>query len=289
MATLLTLPTEIRTQIWTFLFSNLDITPEEPFDPSVHHCSPCWTNKLSTQIAYSLAVSPLLTCKQIYHEGMPLLLPTSTIHLSCPASLASILGKHSSLLPQIVSLTLYLHLTEENRQYFSDLLAALWTATTSLKQLSIHNHMRPPMNYEHLMDALYFASPLIKANITHREINVNIQFDYIIEDVMFESPFLGEIRCSDALEEHSAVVRDLISDKEFAEAVRSQRDQEERMDVMTARLVAIARRYEQPWFQRLQRRRLEVMNRELAEQSGTSEGSTAGQDGSQDGSQAGSS
>ena len=86
---------------------------------------------------------------------------------------------------------------------------------------------------------------------------------------MFASPYLGEIRCSDALEEHELVIRDLLVDPQFCDAAKV-RD----LDVMTGILLRIARNHEQPWFAKLQRKRLqELARREEEEAAG--EGSAA--------------
>ena len=159
----------------------------------------------------------------------------------------------TSLLEKIKTLTMYLHIDEENRSDWSVALTMTLRACPNLQVLTLNNHMRPPMSYENLMDAVFFAAPLALAELPERGITPTIQFDYTFEDVMFASPFLGEIRCSDALEEHSAVVKDLIADPEFQCAAPNHD-----FETMTARLVTIARSYEQPWFQRLQRRLAEL-------------------------------
>ncbi|RMZ85480.1 hypothetical protein DV737_g746, partial [Chaetothyriales sp. CBS 132003] len=130
-------------------------------------------------------------------------------------------------------------------------------ACSNLRSVNLYNHMRPPLSYENMMDAIFFAAPIILADLRHRHISSNIMFDYIYEDVMFVTHLLGDIYCSDALEEHSAVVRDLIADPAFERAAR-----EHDSDTMAARLVGIARNYEQVWLERLQRKRREELARE---------------------------
>jgi hypothetical protein len=183
------------------------------------------------------------------------------------------------LLAQLHNLTLYLHLDEDNRADWSTALTRLLGSMYNLRSLIIHNHMRPPMSYENLRDAVFFAAPLALNQLSRRGVITQIHHDYIWEDVMFSSPFLGDIRCSDAMQEHSAAVEDLIADEQFQRGC-----QEQDLDTMTIRLVHITRSYEQPWFARLQRRRLaEVARRsqEAAAAAAAAVGGMSAQDGSE--------
>lgn len=156
-------------------------------------------------------------------------------------------------------LMLYIHLNDDNRIEWAVACLNLAVDSPRLINLVMHNHMRPPMSYEHLIDGLFFAVPLVTMP---RRISQTLKFDYIFEDVMFASPWLGEIKCSDALDEHELVIRDMMVDPAFV-AAAVVRD----LEAMTGILLRIARSHEQPWFAKLQRRRVE----ELARQEGQSE------------------
>ena len=156
-----------------------------------------------------------------------------------------------------------MHLDDDNRFNWMLALGDLLDSLPNLLELTIHSHMRPPMNYENLVDSIFFAAPLVTSN---RAPSRTFHFDYIFEDVMFASPFLGDIRCSDALQEHEMVIRDLLVDGDFARAA-TERD----IEAMTSALLSVARCYEQRWFARLQRKRLA----ELAQQSAVGESSSS--------------
>ena len=184
-----------------------------------------------------------------------MLYSTMNLSLSTSQQTAQIVRSRPQLLSTVRKTTLYVHLDEDNRFNWMLALGDLLDALPNLSELTIHNHMRPPMNYENLVDSIFFAAPLVTSN---RGPLRTFHFDYIFEDVMFASPFLGEIKCSDALQEHEMVIRDLLIDRDFARAA-----EERDIEAMTGALLSAARSYEQRWFARLQRKRLA----ELAQQS----------------------
>jgi hypothetical protein len=248
---LLDLPTEIRDNIWRYSFANLDITPETVFNPDRHHCEPCGRNQLRPIWCHT-AIRPLLTCKQIWREASDIFFPGMHVHVASYDAIKSTLQRDTKQpLSKVHTLSLYLHLDEDNRQEWSVALLMILEACPNLKRLDLHNHMRPPTSYEFLTDAVFFGAPLAMVDLTTRGVRTNIHYDYIFEDVIFATVHLGDIKCSDALEEHSSVVRDLIADPEFKAAAPVQA-----YETMITRLVAIARQYEQPWLERLQRKRL---------------------------------
>ena len=130
----------------------------------------------------------------------------------------------------------------------------------SLEKLTVHNHMRPPMSYDAVIDAIHLAGPLVNLpQSLAYPTNTTVLFAYITEHVMFETAFLGVVQVSDALEVHRNVILDLLVDDEFAKTSRSWD-----LQLMTNCLLRIAREHEQPWFNSLQRRRRETMNRATA-------------------------
>ncbi len=264
MSALLKLPSEIRTQIWSLVFGNRCVTPETLANFSQYSCAPCKsTDRLPERM--SDVFPPLLSCKQIYEEAHNLLYDTLTLVLISYATIDRLLESKWKLLSRYRNLALYIHLNEENRIEWAVSILKLALESPKLANITLHNHMRPPMSYEHLVDGLFFAVPLVSMP---KHISQTLVFDYILEDVMFASPFLGEIKCSDALEEHELVIRDLLVDEEFnaAAAVRD-------LEVMTGVLLRIARNHEQPWFAKLQRRRLAELARREQEQIGDQAGS----------------
>lgn len=262
---LLELPSEIRNQIWSIIFSHRTMTAENLAHFSLPSCTPC-KNKGQLPEAWGDVWPPLLSCKKIYEEAHEILYGTLTLELNSYATIDRLLEAKWKLLSRYRNLTLYVHLNEQNRIEWAVSILNLALESPKLADITMHNHMRPPMSYEHLVDALFFAVPLVSMP---KRISQTLVFDYILEDVMFASPFLGEIKCSDALEEHELVIRDLLVDDEFnaAAAVRD-------LEVMTGALLRIARSHEQPWFAKLQRRR-------LAQLATKEQGEVGGQGGSQ--------
>lgn len=103
------------------------------------------------------------------------------------------------------------------------------------------------MSYESFVDAIYFCKPLV---CLPSSIQQTLHFAYIHEVIMFISNFLGIVRCSDALDEHEAVIREVLQDSEFIQAAK-----EVNGPVMNECLLRVAQSHEQPWLQRLRRRR----------------------------------
>lgn len=254
MTTLLTLPSEIRHQIWATVFAHRWITSQNLSAFSHHDCTPCRTKDRNPE-PWNNVYPPLLTCKQIYDEGHDLLFSTLTLVLDRYETIDHLLEAKFKLLSRYRNLCLYIHLNEENRIEWAGSVLNLTVESPQLTKLTLHNHMRPPMSYEHLVDGIFFSVPLVSLPQRIYQ-NATLKFDYIYEDVMFASPFLGEIKCSDALEEHELVIKDLLLDEQFRAAANA-RD----LEVMTGALLRIARGHEQPWFAKLQRRRLAELAR----------------------------
>ena len=267
MTTLLELPSEIRNQIWSLVLSHRSVTPEPLANFSQDSCTPCKNNEDLPE-RWNDVFRCLLSCKQIYQEAQDILFNTMTLVLSSHEIIERLLSAKWKVLSRYSNSDLYIHLNEENRIEWAVASLNLTQDSPKLTNLTLYNHMRPPISYEHLVDGLFFAVPLVSMP---RRISPTLKFDYIYEDVMFASPFLGEIKCSDALEEHELVIRDLLVDEEFnaAAAVRD-------LEVMTGALLRIARSHEQPWFAKLQRRRLAELARREQGQSGGQGGEESG-------------
>lgn len=258
------LPSEIRNYIWTLALGNLTVTLATRDNFTSSDCNPC-RNETDLPDRLNSVIKPLRTCKQIQTEATPIFYSTLTLVLSTYQSLDRLHNLRSTLFNQHRNLILYMHLNDDNRVEWADSVHIFFKDAPQLVNVTMHAHMRPPMSYEHLIDGLFFAVPLISLP---SRITTTLKFDYVFEDVMFASPYVGEIRCSDALEEHELVIRDLLVDQEFCAAARSWN-----LEVMTGILVRIARKHEQPWFAKLQRRRLQELER-LEQQEANGEGST---------------
>jgi hypothetical protein len=269
MTTLLTLPTEIRDQIWKLIFADRTVSVEKDISSTFHpsECNPCQNRSILPE-SWNDIVKPLFTCRKIYNEAHIILYNTLTLVFINYQTIDRILEAKSPLLSKYYNLELFLHYNEETRIEWAASILELTRKSPKVKNLTMHHHMRPPMSYEHLVDSLFFAIPLVSMP---RGIAANavLKFDYIFEDIMFASPFLGEIKCSDALEEHELVIRDLLVDDEFNSAA-SIKD----LELMTGALLRIARSHEQPWFAKLQRRRMaELAKLEAQQGNGSGSGS----------------
>jgi hypothetical protein len=264
---LLTLPSEIRNHIWTLAFGNLTVTPEPGYALKSHECHCCLENHNAEHPDQLLPViKPFETCKQLRDESGPIFYSTLTLALSSFKMIDRLHEHQPEIFKKVRNLILYIHIDDENRFEWAASTAILLNCAPRLREVTIHNHMRPPMSYEHLVDGLFFAAPLVRLP---SRINTTLKFDYTFEDVMFASPYLGEIRCSDALEEHELVIRDLLVDPQFCDAAKV-RD----LEMMTGILLRIARNHEQPWFAKLQRKRLQELARREEEEA-AAEGSAA--------------
>ena len=257
---LLSLPREIRDKIWHLVFANLVFAPfTTDYAPPISEddgnpCNACQANRPKS-ILYSDAFRPLLTCKTMHTEAYPLLQSTGRLILTSLEDFQRATHAPTRICCETKSITLYVHLDDHNREDWMNGLNFLTNAFPHLVSLKVHNHMRPPLGYDALIDAIHIAGPLVKLPPNLSE-NVQIRFAYISEYAMFENAFMGVVRVSDALEEHEAVVRDLLRDKDFIDA-----SEKGELHMMTNCLLRLARAYEKPWFVRLENRRRQELRR----------------------------
>lgn len=252
--TLLELPSEIRNQIWNLLFKSQVVVPAST-QPTLRQvgCLACLKQDHFNPTPWREVFRPLLTCRQIYDEAVQTLHDSFQVHLSENIFLMdSLRPPFPSINTKVSSAVVWAHIGEENRVHWTEGLKSVGNAFPNLQQLTINAHMRPPDSYEKLIDAISLAAPVVRFTRDKRDMEVKLHFDYTYEDIMFDSPYLGEIRTTDALEEHELVVRDLIEDDAFVEAALSDDEDEQ---AMVAALLRIARAHEQVWFEKLQRNR----------------------------------
>ena len=251
---LLELPSEIRTQIWNIVFQSKFVVPTET-QTTIRQggCLACLKEDHFNRIPWSEAFRPLLTCRQVYDEAAHILYASVQVHLGENIfHLNSLRPPFPSITSKVPSAVVWVHTSEENRVHWIEGLKSVGDAFPNLQHLTINAHMRPPDSYEKLIDAISLAIPIVKYSRDKRDMEVKLQFDYTYEDIMFDSPYLGEIRTTDALEEHELVLRDLIEDDAFIEAVLGDDEDEQ---AMVAALLRTARAHEQLWFEKLQRNR----------------------------------
>ncbi|KAI1608746.1 hypothetical protein EDD36DRAFT_469063 [Exophiala viscosa] len=274
---LLALPSEIRNHIWELAFGNQHVVPT-PKALRVYQlgCQACESSRGHRRLdkTWQDIFCPLLTCKQIFHEAISILLSSTTIHLgdginglddlTCPG------GPVPSINHKIRRLVLWVHIQDDNRYHWRAGIEHVGVALSNFQELVVQAHMRPPDSYERLTDAIALATPIVRLSTRKPNLKVTLHFDYAYHEVMFDSPYLGEITTHDSLEQHELVLRDLIEDDAFVEAALSKEDDEQ---ALTAALLRVARAHEQPWFEKLNRRRQERLRSreqmEAMEASGT--------------------
>ncbi|EXJ94842.1 hypothetical protein A1O1_03240 [Capronia coronata CBS 617.96] len=256
---LLNIPSEIRNQIWILAFGDqhaVRSTDEKKFLKD--DCQACQAN-VHTYVDLSTwdeIFRPLLTCKQIFNEARQILCSSFTLHLGT----SPFQQKRAAVDKEVRRIELWMHIKDDNRLETGSTMKLIGLGFPNLRQLTVHAHMRPPDSYESLCDAVSLAAAIVRLGRDRRETEVALDFDYVRHGVMFHSPHLGEIRTEDSLEEHELVVRDLIEDDAFIEAVLADDDDGDADEqAMTAALLRVARSHEQSWFERLQRRRRDHM------------------------------
>ena len=259
-AQLLQLPQELRDQIWNLAFANQVVTPfARPnrdwfFFPVRQQCHACPSPSSDDTPASQEVVAPLLACKQMYDEASAVLTRSLCLHVTKPGVLEDIRlsSPKRTLRTKLQRLRLVIHFNDDNRDHWMAELRNLTRTFPQLRQLTVHNHMRPPISYQNLVDAIYLAGPVVHLPPapSGKPIETKILFAYTEDDVMFSSEDLGEIWYHDALEAHESVVRSLLADPEF-------KDQSRNYDLamMTGRLLDIAQSHEEPWLETLRRRR----------------------------------
>ncbi|KEF62988.1 uncharacterized protein A1O9_00963, partial [Exophiala aquamarina CBS 119918] len=226
---LLELPTEVRNQIWGLVFRSQVVVPHST-KPTVRQggCLACLKEDRVNPIPWSIAFRPLLTCRQIYDEAAHILYASFHVHLGKNIfHMNSLRAPFPTINSKVPSIVVWVHIGEENRVHWTEGLKLLGDAFSNLQHLTINAHMRPPDSYEKLIDAISLATPIVRYSRDKRDIEVKLRFDYTYEDVMFDSPYLGEIRTTDALEEHELVLRDLIEDDAFIEAALGEDEDEQ--------------------------------------------------------------
>lgn len=252
--TLLELPSEIRNQIWNLVFRGPVVVPTSTQTPVRQGgCLACLKEDHVNTTPWSIAFRPLLTCRQIYDEAAHILHASFHVHLGENIfHMNSLRPPFPAITSKVLSVVVWVHIGEENRVHWSEGLKSVGDAFSNLQHLTINAHMRPPDSYEKLIDAISLAIPIVQYSRNKRDMEVKLHFDYTYEDIMFDSPYLGEIRTTDALEEHELVLRDLIEDDAFIEAALGDDEDEQ---AMVAALLRTARAHEQLWFEKLQRNR----------------------------------
>lgn len=186
-ATLLGLPSEIRSIIWKYAFGNLDINlyhgphalgRASPGRDSGYDCSECeeclrtsrigrptgwrehsWIPSLSEE--YQQRFAHLLICKTIYSEAVHIFQSTAIFHVKSSETLALLRSCASpQLRQQITRIVLYVHFQDCNEMAWYLRLVELNRILPGLKHIAMNYHMQAPLSYRELADAIYMSMPL---------------------------------------------------------------------------------------------------------------------------------
>ena len=251
---LLSLPRELRDQIWSLVFRNTTVTPfarqsqDWFFYPARRQCHACPGTDSSDVPSTKQVFRWLLACKQLYQEAYPIFHRSICLHVAKPGELEDIRqSSHKALRSNLRFLKVVVHLTDASREQWKHELCNLANTFPGLERLDISNHMRPPVSFQNLSDAIYLVAPIVHfpPRMTPR-----LRFAYIEDDEMFSSEELGTIYYRDALEAHESVIRALMADSQFKEHSRNFN-----MEPMINRLMRIAQSYEEPWLESIRRKR----------------------------------
>jgi hypothetical protein len=196
---------------------------------------------------------PLLTCKQIFQEAVFILQSSMTVELRKGIlDFSWLTWPIQPINHKIRCLILWAHVHQDNKNQWGSGISLIGRAFPNLEELVIHAHMRPPENYQVLSDAMALAAPIVRLGRDKSATKVTLKFNYSCHCVIFDSPQLGRITTADSVEEHELVLQDLIEDDAFVEGALAQDEDEQ---AMAAALLRVVRSHEQPWFEKLGRRR----------------------------------
>lgn len=219
-------------------------------------------------------------------EALPILLSTLTIHCDQPSMLKTMskIGPWS-LRHKMTKLILYVHY---NDYYLYETLLRISELTKTfprLRHLRVNYHMRPPISYQNLLDAMYLTIPILllpppldkplfvvndellpaeehrKGMVVDPRPGTTIYTTYMKQETLFEAHFLGDITTDDAIEDHTSVIRALFDHPDYVAAAKQVvagdivRDPANMEDIQQA-VMHVARGFERPWFEKLQRRRM---------------------------------
>src|SRR2546423_14731763 len=147
---LLTLPRELRDQIWSLAFSDIIVTPfanqcrDWFFYPTRPQCHACPGVDSSGLPSTKEIFRSLIACKQLYHEAYPVLQNSMCLHIAKPGELEDVRqSSRKTLRSRLRYLRLVIHLNDSSREQWKHELCSLPTTFPSLEKLDILDHMRP--------------------------------------------------------------------------------------------------------------------------------------------------
>lgn len=281
-------------------------TDQTTLDNSQNASDACARLKREPHQRYNDHLNGLIINRSIFHDSLKLFQSTLTLHLKSSEAIAYV--RHSapeSLRRNATKLALYIHFDHSNHFLWCSRLLELHQAFPNLKQLRIKYHMRPPISYDNLLDALYLSIPILGLNAPFNRPKfvcsqdaplannedymmshgTAIQTTYVEHQALFDADFLGEVTTSDAIDEHTSVIRSLFHDGTYITAAQMVlRSNQQYIQESVARsflpyqypqhildsgfqnltylpnvqqtLLQIARTHEKPWFEKLMRRRV---------------------------------
>ena len=230
---------------------------------------------------------------------------TITLQLKSPEAIAWFrTSAPTNLQQRAQNVTICVHFDHTNHALWHSRLMELPVTFPSLKKLLIRYHMRPPISYDNLLDALYLSVAIqqlpemfkIPKDVSHLagksletlpslSTGTTIETSYMEEQALFSADWLGEIFTSDAISEHTSLIRDLFHDSDYVADVERltrhfspifrsnisqafrpyqypQNTLKESFQIVSSAsnlqqsLLQIARQHEKPWFEKLMRRRI---------------------------------
>lgn len=176
LPTLLTLPTEIRLQIWKYAFGqrhlpvyshHTETRYSKQDDPS-RSCEACKTSSLPAAVRspheiYNHALNQLLASKTVFNEAIDTFQSTLTLHVKTPETIAYVRSTASSLLRErIKRIVLYIHFDHDNHFLWCMRLFELQAALPALTHINVEYHMRPPSSYNNVLDVVLFYMPILE-------------------------------------------------------------------------------------------------------------------------------
>jgi hypothetical protein len=184
---LLSLPSEIRNQIWCEAFRGHHIIPEP--NPRIakytqDDCRACdnskisWQNPLPLLRSWNIVCRSIYASRQIYQEAHNILFSTLTLHLH-HAEIHTTGSVLWSLKHHLRHLEWTVHVLEDNKINWMNSLFAISHLFPVMRSLVVHAHMRPPDSYEKLVDAVYVAQPLAKLLHVRRNVEMTLKLNYV--------------------------------------------------------------------------------------------------------------
>ncbi|KAJ9638053.1 hypothetical protein H2204_004644 [Knufia peltigerae] len=267
---LLGLPREIRDKIWRSTFENAHAVPSrsKTFSLDCHACSEEETDRPSAPLTWNQTFEPLLTCKQIYHEGYTTLMSSVVLEIrNGNLDFSSWLTwPLSPVNHKVRRLVVWAHVDGENNRRWISTVKLIGTAFPRSESVVVKAHVRPAEDHARLEEAIVVALPVVRLTRNKtRPPEIQIDLGYMYHRVMFRFLFgkAVEVTSRDLMEEHRLILDDLIEDDAFVEAALD--EDHEDMQAMMGALWRVSRVSGQPTCGRLGERARRIAERRASE------------------------